>query len=125
MSEIEDDVPMVKLGDASIAAPFTSKISYVTSSACSAAVAGGAAKAANDAKAPRAPRGAHAVVNIVRQGRSALVTTMQMYKILALSCLITAYGLSVLYLDGIKHGDTYAGRAEAAAWAANGAGAEQ
>ena len=50
--------------------------------------------------------GVRAVVNIVRQGRSALVTTMQMYKILALSCLISAFCLSVLYLDGIKYGDT-------------------
>lgn len=91
--EDEDEVPKIKLGDASCAAPFTSKLSNVSASQY----------LLSKFRLPATNR--VTVTHIIRQGRCTLVATIQMYKILALNCLITAYSLSVQYLDGIKFGD--------------------
>lgn len=75
--EDENDTPMVKLGDASIAAPFTVKSRKLT-----------------------------AVCDIVRLGRTSLVVTLNMYRIIALNCLVSAYTMAVLFTDGVKFSQT-------------------
>lgn len=77
IQEQEQAPGAARLGDASVASPFTAK-----RVSCDAALA------------------------LIRQGRCTLVTTLQMYKILALNCLVGAYLLSALYAYGVKQGDT-------------------
>ena len=66
----------VEQGEAWIAAPFTYKYQSIKS-----------------------------VLTILKQGRSTLVTTIQMYKVLALNWLLNAFSLSILYFAGVKQSD--------------------
>ncbi|GJZ63189.1 probable manganese-transporting ATPase PDR2 [Tanacetum coccineum] len=71
--------PLVKLGDTSMASSFSVRHASVSPT-----------------------------TDIIRQGRTTLVTTLQMFMILGLNCLATAYLMSVMHLDGVKLGDVQA-----------------
>mmetsp|Transcript_100697 Transcript_100697/g.285379 ORF Transcript_100697/g.285379 Transcript_100697/m.285379 type:complete len:1193 (-) Transcript_100697:154-3732(-) len=69
-------VQLVRLGDASIASPFTYKGDSIK---CS--------------------------LHILRCGRATLSTVLMMYKIMGLNSVMSAFAMSVLTLDGVKLGD--------------------
>merc|ERR1719171_41569 len=68
-----EDTPMVQLGDASIAAPFTSRTPSIGST-----------------------------VDIIRQGRCTLLSAVQQMQIMMLESMISAYTLSAMSVDGTK-----------------------
>lgn len=73
----DEELRPMRLGDASIASPFT-------------------------AKTPRVS----VVLDIVRQGRCTLVSTIQVFKILAVNGLLHSFSLTFLFLLGVRQGDT-------------------
>merc|ERR1719159_1629720 len=68
-----EDSPMVQLGDASTAAPFTTRLPSVG-----------------------------AVVDIVRQGRCTVLSAVQQMEIMMLESMISAYTLSAMSVDGTR-----------------------
>ncbi|VTZ66881.1 cation transporting ATPase, putative [Plasmodium chabaudi chabaudi] len=76
MKTMDDSLPLIKLGEASIASPFTYK--------------------GNDIKC---------VKEIIACGRCALSKVIMMYKLMIINSLITAFSVSILTLDGVKLSD--------------------
>jgi len=73
LAGLDDALPMVRPGDASVAAPFTSRTPSVRS-----------------------------VVTLIRQGRCTLLSALQQQQIMMLECIISAYALSALSLEGAR-----------------------
>lgn len=76
LQSADDSMPLVKLGEASIASPFTYKGSDIK-----------------------------CVKEIISCGRCALSKVIMMYKLMIINSLITAFSVSILTLDGVKIGD--------------------
>jgi cation-transporting ATPase 13A1 len=76
LRQAQEELDQVELGDASVAAPFTSRA--VSIKCCK---------------------------DVIQQGRCTLVTMLQIYKILGINCLVNAFVLSELFLHGVKQGD--------------------
>lgn len=76
LHQAQQELEQVELGDASVAAPFTSRA--VSIKCCK---------------------------DVIQQGRCTLVTMLQIYKILGINCLVNAFVLSELFLHGVKQGD--------------------
>jgi cation-transporting ATPase 13A1 len=70
---MDGGTPMVRLGDASVAAPFTY---WTPSIAC--------------------------VLTILRQGRCTILSTLQQSQIMMLECIVNAYSLACLSLHGVR-----------------------
>eukprot|EP00930_Biecheleria_cincta_P040191 TRINITY_DN27558_c0_g1_i1.p1 TRINITY_DN27558_c0_g1~~TRINITY_DN27558_c0_g1_i1.p1 ORF type:complete len:1200 (+),score=249.31 TRINITY_DN27558_c0_g1_i1:136-3735(+) len=75
--EVMDQAPIVRLGDASIASPFTHKGESIK---CG--------------------------LNVLRCGRATLCSVLMMYKIMGLNSILSAFAMSALTLDGVKLGDS-------------------
>ena len=73
LAALDDALPIVRPGDASVAAPFTSRTPSVLS-----------------------------VVTLIRQGRCTLLSALQQQQIMMLECIISAYALSALSLEGAR-----------------------
>merc|ERR1719436_2122944 len=75
MSELEqmEDTPMVQLGDASTAAPFTTRTPSISS-----------------------------CIDIIRQGRCTLLSAVQQMEIMMLESMISAYTMSTMSVDGTR-----------------------
>jgi len=73
MAGLDEAMPVVRPGDASVAAPFTSRTPSIRS-----------------------------VVNLIRQGRCTLLSALQQQQIMMLECIISAYALSALSLEGAR-----------------------